>query len=304
MSTPEEKSTDAAEAGAEQEGEQHAAAAATAAAAAAEKVESSDEHKAEAPGETSEEDLEIEVEAPDKAEADPDPIAELNEKIAQLEAGKKENYDRLLRSAADLENFRKRSRRDVKDARLDERGKILKDMLPVIDNLDRAVEHAEQSENEATKSIVDGVKLVLRQFLQSLERHNVTPLDAVGKAFDPATHDAVSQAASAEHAPGTVMSVLQKGYMMEERLLRPSLVVVSVAMPEESKADEAKAEESGEDDKVEAASEESAEESAEASAESKTAEAAGETASESEAGEASEDAESKKEDESSGEDKE
>ena len=117
------------------------------------------------------------------------------------------------------------------DARLDERGKILKDMLPVIDNLERAVSHAQSTEAEATKSIVEGVNLVLRQFQQALERHNVKAVEAVGKPFDPAIHEAVSQAPSTEHPPGTVVAALQTGYMMEGRLLRPALVVVSIAAP-------------------------------------------------------------------------
>ncbi len=172
-----------------------------------------------------EEELAIEVEVA------PDPLQLANEKIAELEVAKKSNYDRLLRASADLENVRKRTRKEVKDARLDERAKVLRDMLPVIDNLERASVHAKETESEATKSILEGVGLVIRQFEQALERHKVTRLDSVGKAFDPAVHEAVSQAPSADHDPGTVITALQTGYMMEERLLRPALVVVSTAMP-------------------------------------------------------------------------
>ncbi len=200
-----------------------------------------------------EEELAIEVEVA------PDPLDLANEKIAELEAAKKSNYDRFLRASADLENVRKRTRKEVKDARLDERAKVLRDMLPVIDNLERASIHAKETESEATKSILEGVGLVIRQFEQALERHKVTRLDAVGKAFDPAVHEAVSQAPSADHDPGTVITALQTGYMMEERLLRPALVVVSTAMPlvVEPETDDS---DSSESDEGEAAQEEPAKE--------------------------------------------
>ncbi len=181
------------------------------------------------------ESLDIEVEPDDEDEPDEpelDPIAELEAKLADAEKRKQDNYDKFVRATADLENVRKRSRKEVKEGRIDERGKVLKDMLPVVDNLERAMEHAAQTQTEETKSIVEGVQMVLRQFQQSLERNNVKAVEAVGQPFDPAVHEAVSQAPSAEHAPGTVISALQTGYMVEERLLRPALVVVSMAMPE------------------------------------------------------------------------
>tara|TARA_R110002096_G_scaffold423452_2_gene630607 strand:- start:11659 stop:12498 length:840 start_codon:yes stop_codon:yes gene_type:complete len=228
------------------------------------------------------ESLDIEVEADDEAEVEVevevevDPIAELEAKLAEAEKGKQENYDKFVRTTADLENVRKRSRKEVKDGRLDERGKVLRDMLPVVDNLERAMEHAAQTENEATKSIIEGVQMVLRQFHQALERNNVKALEAVGTPFDPAVHEAVSQAPSADHPPGTVISALQTGYMMEGRLLRPALVVVSMAMP----AAPAETEEVAED---EAAEGETAEESTgKASAEASADEAPSEKTPESE----------------------
>ncbi len=193
----------------------------------------------EASSDEGEEELSIEVEEPE-----PTPLEAALEKITDLEEGKKANYDRFIRATADLENVRKRTRKEVKDARLDERGKVLRDMLPVIDNLERANSHAKESETEATKSILEGITLVIRQFQQALERHLVSRLEAVGMPFDPSVHEAVSQAPSADHPPGTVITALQTGYMMDGRLLRPALVVVSTAMPEpvveESDTDEEK----------------------------------------------------------------
>jgi molecular chaperone GrpE len=148
------------------------------------------------------------------------------EKIAGLEKEKKENWDRYLRAAADLENLRKRQRREIDDTKLETKGKVLKEMLPVVDNLERAIEHA--STIGEKNPIVEGVQLVLRQFTTAFERLDVTQVDAMGKPFDPNNHEAISQAESDEPA-GTVVQVLQRGYKSGDRLLRPALVVVAKA---------------------------------------------------------------------------
>jgi molecular chaperone GrpE len=148
-------------------------------------------------------------------------------RLAALEAEKKEIWDKLLRTAADLENLRKRQRREVEDARHDTKTRVLKEILPVVDNLERALQvSAGEGQLEA---VLDGVRLVQRQFLQGLERLEVTPIDAEKQAFDPNLHEAISQQETDEHPPGTVMAVLQRGYKAGERLLRPSLVVVAKA---------------------------------------------------------------------------
>lgn len=175
------------------------------------------------------------VETPDTAPAAPSPeerIAQLEADKARLEKEKQDNWDRVLRATADLDNFRKRSRREVDDARTEARSKVLREMLPVIDNLERAVEHAETTGADAQGSVLEGVKLVLRQFTQALERCDVHPVDAVGKPFDPNLHEAISQMETGDHPPGSVVQALQKGYLIGERLLRPSLVVVAKAPPE------------------------------------------------------------------------
>ncbi len=151
--------------------------------------------------------------------------AELHARIATLETEKKDAWDKMLRAAADLENLRKRQRREVDEARLDTKMKVLKEMLPVVDNLDRALQ-ATPTDNDA---VLDGVRLVQRQFLQALERLEVLPIEAEHKPFDPNLHEAISQQESAEHPPGTVLVVLQRGYKSGDRLLRPSLVVVAKA---------------------------------------------------------------------------
>ena len=147
-------------------------------------------------------------------------------RIAALEKDKKDNWDRYLRAAADLENLRKRQKREMDDARLESKGRVLKEMLPVVDNLERAIEHA--TAQAGTNPIVEGVQLVLRQFLTAFERLDVTPIEAAGQPFDPNLHEAISQQES-DAPPGTVVQVLQRGYKSGDRLLRPALVVVAKA---------------------------------------------------------------------------
>ena len=159
-------------------------------------------------------------------------LAELEGKVVALEKEKKDNWDRYLRSAADLENLRKRQKREVDDTKFETRGKVLKEMLPVVDNLERAIEHAAAA-SEDKNPIVEGVQLVLRQFVTAFERLDVHPVDAMGQPFDPNMHEAISQMES-DLAPGTVVQVLQRGYKSGDRLLRPTLVVVAKAKSEKS----------------------------------------------------------------------
>lgn len=167
--------------------------------------------------------LDVEVEPPE---------ATLEQRLAELEAKQKETFDRYLRSVAELENFRKRTRKEIEDARIDAQSRVLREMLPVIDNLERAMVAAGGAEAESGHSIIEGVRLVLRQFAQALERCGVTQVAAHGVAFDPTHHEAVSQVETNESPPGTVVGVLQSGYRIGERLLRPALVVVAKASPQ------------------------------------------------------------------------
>jgi molecular chaperone GrpE len=159
-----------------------------------------------------------------------EPSAE--DRVAQLEAQAADLKDKWIRAAADLENYRRRTRREVDDARADGIKRTLAELLPVVDNLERALQHAETATSEEAKGIADGVKLVTRQFSQALERLNVQVVEAEGKPFDPAVHEAMSQMETSEVPPGTVAQVLQRGYKLGDRLLRPALVVVAKAAPE------------------------------------------------------------------------
>jgi molecular chaperone GrpE len=157
-----------------------------------------------------------------------DRVAELEQQLAAADKEKKDNWDRYLRAMADLDNQRKRTKRELDDARFETKTKVMREMLPVVDNLQRAIEHAGAADDAAAKAIVEGVQLVLRQFQTAFERLDITAIDAMGQPFDPNLHEAISQQDS-DQPPGTIVQVLQRGYRTGERLLRPALVVVAKA---------------------------------------------------------------------------
>jgi molecular chaperone GrpE len=167
------------------------------------------------------------------AGAAPDPAPELTEatpeeKLAALAAERDESRDRMLRIAAEFENFKKRSRKEQTDAVAEARERVLKDMLEVVDYLERAV--AMQSGGNGSvdgPAILKGVDLTLRLLKQKLERFEVRPFDAAGQPFDPRVHEAISRVEHAEIPSGSVAAELQKGYRVGERLLRPAMVSVS-----------------------------------------------------------------------------
>jgi len=138
--------------------------------------------------------------------------------------------DKHLRLAADYDNFRKRVRRDVEDAEWRARETILRDLLPVFDNLERALQVADQATD--VKSLADGVGMVLRQFTDTLERISIQRVPSVGTAFDPAIHEAIQQLETKESPAGMVVAEVQAGYKAGDRLLRAALVVVAKAPSE------------------------------------------------------------------------
>jgi len=149
------------------------------------------------------------------------------ELLARKEEELKQSQDRLLRMAAELDNTRKRLEREKSEGIAYANEGLMKDLLPVLDNLERALEH---SENEADcGSLVEGVRMTLKGFLDSLARFGCTPFESVGNAFDPNFHEAVMQEEVADYPERTVIREFQKGYTLKERLLRPAMVVVSKA---------------------------------------------------------------------------
>ena len=143
-----------------------------------------------------------------------------------LETELQETRDKHLRLAAEFENFKKRTTRERSESIKFSNERILNDFLSIVDNLDRALQHAKEgSEGE---SLVQGVELVHKQCTDLLARFNVTAVDAVGAQFDPVVHQAVSQVETDEHPENTVADEFQRGYRLHDRLLRPALVTVAV----------------------------------------------------------------------------
>ena len=136
----------------------------------------------------------------------------------------------LQRTQADFENYQKRNQRERESERRYWHAGLALDLLPVIDNLDRAMVVANQAGESGP--LVQGVGLVQTQLLDILKRHGITPIDALGKPFDPNLHQAIMQQPSKNHPPQTVIQVLQQGFMIHDRVLRPAGVIVSASVEE------------------------------------------------------------------------
>jgi molecular chaperone GrpE len=174
-------------------------------------------------------------------------VENLRQALAAKELEARNNYDRFLRQVADLENFKKRSAREREDISRFANEALIKDLLSVVDNLERAVAHASGGGNG--KPIVEGVEMVLKGLLDVLAKHGVTQISAVGQPFDPSKHEAMAQVESDAHEPNCVVEELHKGYALRDRLLRPALVSVAKASKtREKKNDESKVENDPSDD--------------------------------------------------------
>ncbi|MBW2456258.1 MAG: nucleotide exchange factor GrpE [Deltaproteobacteria bacterium] len=194
------------------------------------------------------------------AETEDDEPAEVEEVPAEptleeeLEAARKQvaaTKERMLRLAADFDNFRKRASRDVEATRLRGKQSAIRELLPVFDNLERAA--GQDPDGVDAKSIADGVRIVLKMFVDTLGKLGIERIDALGKAFDPMLHEGIQHDFSDEFDAGSVMAVFHSGYKMGKDLLRPALVVVSRgAKPAEPPAEppaaeQAEADEAGPD---------------------------------------------------------
>jgi len=142
-----------------------------------------------------------------------------------------EKQDRLLRALAEADNVRRRAQRDREEYLKYANESLLRDLIPVLDNLDRALEAARQRGDAA--SVVEGVELVQREFRRVLERHGVTRYSALGEPFDPTRHEAVARVITKDAAPNTVVSEQLPGYLLHGRLLRAALVAVAAAPDED-----------------------------------------------------------------------
>lgn len=155
---------------------------------------------------------------------------ELNLRTAELEQAR----DLYLRERAELENFKKRMQRERSEALRYASEGLVRDLLPALDNLERAIDHAESGGNG--QPLVEGVKMVLRSALDALDRHGIKRVDAVGQPFDPTQHEAVDRVEQTEVEANHVVAQYQAGYRMHDRLLRPAQVSVSAKTPVEKES--------------------------------------------------------------------
>lgn len=147
-----------------------------------------------------------------------DPLTEAKAEAARMK-------DQWIRTAADFDNFRKRSRKELDDARKGGKEELLKELLPVFDNLERAIQSAQRAAD--VKAVAEGLQMVLRQYTDTLSRGGITKVPSVGSHFDPSHHEAIQQVETNEHPPGTVVAEVQPGYLQGDRLIRAAMVVVA-----------------------------------------------------------------------------
>jgi molecular chaperone GrpE len=155
-----------------------------------------------------------------------DRVQDLETLLEAKEKESKENYDRVLRVTAEFENYKKRMSREMEDFRKYANQSLIKEMLSVVDHIELALQAASAGGPDSKMS--EGLNLTLKELLRILEKFNVTPIDTVGKPFNPEFHEAILREASDEVSETTVLRELQKGYMINQRLLRPALVAVAV----------------------------------------------------------------------------
>lgn len=166
--------------------------------------------------------------ASDGDEAAP-PTGNLTEQLNLLSQQVEENWDKFVRTQAELENFKRRSEKDLQDARKFGLEKFARDLLPVADSLELGL-GVEISDNPEAEKLHEGMALTLKQLLATLEKFNVVPVDPVNERFNPELHQAMAMQPTDEAEPNTVIKVYQKGYLLNGRLLRPAMVVVSQAI--------------------------------------------------------------------------
>ncbi|MCA9030733.1 MAG: nucleotide exchange factor GrpE [Planctomycetaceae bacterium] len=165
----------------------------------------------------------------------------IEQQLEQAIAAQADAWDRFLRTQADLENYRKRVSREREEDRKYCVLPLVRDLLPQIDNLNRAIEACQKASPEADSpaaGLLQGVQMVMGEMVSVLGRYGTTPIKAEGEAFDPTVHEALQQVPSNEHPPMTVMMEYERGYLLHDRVIRPSKVIVSVAPPQASDAAE------------------------------------------------------------------
>ena len=167
------------------------------------------------------------AESSDAARSAEAELTGLRQQIEAKQQEAKDNYDRFVRQVAESENLKKRLTREKDDAIRFANEAFVRDLLPVIDNLERAISHAQGESNG--NPLVEGVEMVLKGLADVLNKHGVVQVSALGETFDPSKHEAMAQVESATQDPNTVVEEFHKGYLLRDRLLRPALVSVAKA---------------------------------------------------------------------------
>lgn len=174
-----------------------------------------------------------------EAEAKPEKSAEelLEEKVKEAEAKAAENHDKLLRATAEFENYKRRSLKEFQDSKKYANEAFVKQLLPAVDNLERALEATSGEGEDSGKVVVEGVRMTLSEIFKVFEKFNLKALESEGEPFDPNFHQAVIQEETNEFPENTVVKVMQKGYLLHDRLIRPAMVVVSKAAAKPAEED-------------------------------------------------------------------
>ena len=157
-----------------------------------------------------------------------DMVAELSKKLALAEQKVKDQQDSVIRAKAEMENVRRRATQDVEKAHKFALDKFAEGLLPVIDSMELAISHADQ-DDEALKPMIEGVELTLKSMLTTIEKFGLTPIDPIEQAFNPEKHQAMSMQVVEGVPANQVIAVMQKGYELNGRLIRPAMVMVSKA---------------------------------------------------------------------------
>ena len=166
-----------------------------------------------------------------EAKAKKSELEEFRETIESLQEEKDELFGKLQRVSADYANFQKRSAKQIADTLSYEKEKIIKTLLPALDNFEHTLQNARSAEN--TNVLVKGVRIIYDQMLDILKSHGIEHIEALGEKFDPALHEAMMQRAEPDKKENTVLEEFQKGYKLNGRVIRPTKVVVNAALVEE-----------------------------------------------------------------------
>ncbi len=166
-------------------------------------------------------------ESADENNAEQDPLEQAAAKLVECEEAAQRAKDDLLRVQAEMQNVRRRAEQDVEKAHKYGQEKFSIELLAVVDNLERSLEVASNNEDETVKAIYEGVNLTLKSFLDCFTKFNIEAVDPLGEPFDPQLHQAMSIQENAECEPNTVIAVMQKGYTLHGRVIRPAMVMVS-----------------------------------------------------------------------------